>query len=128
MRTPSSAAMPRKVFRSARRLFASGERPGFFSTKILYTIYGALTAAEFIALILLGLSPYDAAIHSMATAGTGGFSNYGASIAAFNSIPVEMTIALFMFLFGINFALYYRFIIGDHFKAFFKGNPFGKIK
>ena len=126
------ALLPKLTGRSAHLVKAESPGPSLSklvpktgaTAKILYTIYGALTAAEFIALILLGLSPYDAAIHSMATAGTGGFSNYGASIAAFNSIPIEMTIAFFMFLFGINFALYYKFIIGDHFKAFYKDEEF----
>lgn len=94
------------------------------TAKILYRIYILLTVLEFISLLICGLSPYDAAVHSFATAGTGGFSNYGKSIAAFNSVAVEMVISLFMFLFGINFALYYKFLVGDRLKAFFKDEEF----
>ena len=94
------------------------------TAKILYRIYILLTSIEFIALLLCGLSPYDAAVHSFATAGTGGFSNYGASIAAFDSIPVDIVITVFMFMFGINFALYYKFLIGEHFKAFWRDEEF----
>ena len=45
---------------------------------------------------------------TLSTAGTGGFSNYGSSVAAFNSLPVEIVITAFMFMFGVNFALYYK--------------------
>lgn len=94
------------------------------TAKILYKIYILLSIFEFICLLLCGLTPYDAAIHTMATAGTGGFSNYGKSIAAFNSVAVEMVISVFMFMFGINFALYFRFLIGERFKAFFRDEEF----
>ncbi len=83
------------------------------SAKILYLIYGVLTLIEFAALIIAGMNPYDAAIHAMGTAGTGGFSNYGASVGAFQSPAIEMIIMLFMVLFGINFALFYRVLTGD---------------
>ena len=51
------------------------------TAKILYKIYILLTLLEFVCLLLCGLNPYDAAVHAFATAGTGGFSNYGKSIA-----------------------------------------------
>ncbi len=94
------------------------------TAKILYRIYILLTLSEFAALLICGLSPYDAAVHSMATAGTGGFSSYGASIAAFDNVWVEMVIALFMFMFGVNFALYYKFLIGERFRAFIHDEEF----
>ena len=94
------------------------------TAKILYRIYILLTLIEFVTLLLCGLNPYDAAIHSFATAGTGGFSNYGKSIAQFNSVPVEIVITVFMFMFGVNFALYFRFLTGEHFKAFFRDEEF----
>lgn len=94
------------------------------TAKILYRIYILLTLIEFVTLLICGLSPYDAAVHTFATAGTGGFSNYGKSIAQFNSVPVEIAITIFMFMFGVNFALYYKFLIGDRFKAFFHDEEF----
>jgi len=94
------------------------------TAKILYRIYILLTLIEFVTLLLCGLNPYDAAVHAFATAGTGGFSNYGKSIAQFNSVSVEITITIFMFMFGINFALYYRFLIGERFKAFIRDEEF----
>lgn len=94
------------------------------TAKILYKIYILLTLLEFVCLLLCGLNPYDAAIHAFATAGTGGFSNYGKSIAAFQSVPVDIVITIFMFMFGVNFALYYKFLIGERFKAFWKDEEF----
>lgn len=83
------------------------------TAKILYLIYAALTVLEFIALMLAGMSVYEAAIHALSTAGTGGFSTRGASIAGFNSLPIEIIITVFMILYGVNFALYYHLLIGD---------------
>ena len=94
------------------------------TAKILYRIYILLTALEFVALLICGMDPYDAAVHAMATAGTGGFSNKASSVAAFNSVPVDIVITVFMFMFGVNFALYYKFLIGDRFRAFAKDEEF----
>lgn len=59
------------------------------------------------------MNPYDAAIHAMGTAGTGGFSNYAASVGAFASPVIDIAITVFMVMFGINFALYYCAITGN---------------
>ncbi|MBR6027809.1 MAG: TrkH family potassium uptake protein [Clostridia bacterium] len=82
------------------------------SAKILYVIYGALTLMLFISLLFAGLSPYDAAIHAVGTAGTGGFSNLGESVGGFHSAAVDIIITVFMVLFGLNFGLYFRLITG----------------
>jgi len=83
------------------------------TAKILYAIYGVLTVAEFLLLMLAGMNPYDAAIHAMGTAGTGGFSNYAASVGHFDSALIDAIITLFMVLFGVNFALYYKLFLRD---------------
>ena len=79
---------------------------------ILYLIYFGLTMVETVMLRFGGLSWYDALLHAFATAGTGGFSTRGASVGAFGSAYVEMVIAAFMFLFSLNFNLYYLLLIG----------------
>ena len=79
---------------------------------ILYLIYFGLTMVETVMLRFGGLSWYDALLHAFATAGTGGFSTRGASVGAFDSVYVEMVIAAFMFLFSLNFNLYYLLLIG----------------
>jgi len=83
------------------------------TAKVLYLLYGLLTAIMLVVLMLCGMNFYDASIHAMGTAGTGGFSNYGASIAGFNSPLIEWVVTLFMLLFGVNFALYYKLLRGD---------------
>lgn len=82
------------------------------TAKILYMIYGALTLLEFLLLMLAGMNAFDAAIHAFGTAGTGGFSNYGASVGHFDSALIDAIITVFMVLFGVNFVLYYKAIIG----------------
>ena len=82
------------------------------TAKILYLIYIAMTLLEMLLLLLGGMSFYDALLHAFATAGTGGFSTRGASIAAFDSLYLEMVIAVFMVLFGVNFNLYFLLLIG----------------
>ncbi len=82
------------------------------SSKILYGIYLALTAAEAVVLKIAGMGWFDAVTHAFATAGTGGFSTKNASIAAFNSPAIEMVCTLFMLLFSINFAVYFLIITG----------------
>ena len=94
------------------------------TAKILYKIYILLSLIEFLTLLICGMNPYEAAVHTMATAGTGGFSCYGESIAHFNSVPIEVAITVFMFMFGMNFALYYKFLIGERFKAFYRDEEF----
>ena len=83
------------------------------TAKILYLIYGVLTLAEFLLLMLAGMNAYDAAIHALGTAGTGGFSNYGASVGHFDSAWIDAIITLFMVLFGINFVIYYKLLLRD---------------
>ena len=79
---------------------------------ILYSIYMALTFMEMIALLCVGMPLYDSVVNGFATAGTGGFSVLNSSIGGYNSPAAEWIIAVFMFLFGINFNLYYFVIIG----------------
>ena len=114
------ALLPQMTGRSSHLVRAESPGPSLSkivpkmgdTAKILYLIYGVLTVIELAALIIAGMSPYDAAIHAMGTAGTGGFSNYGSSIGAFNSATIDAIITFFMVLFGINFALFYRVLVG----------------
>ncbi|MBP3243077.1 MAG: TrkH family potassium uptake protein [Ruminococcus sp.] len=82
-----------------------------FSARILYGIYITLTVSEMIMLKLGGMSFYDAVIHACSSAGTGGFSCWGDSIGHYNSLYIEMVIAVFIILFGVNFNLYYYLLI-----------------
>ena len=53
---------------------------GMQNAKILYSIYFGLCVIEFVMLVLGGMPIYDSIIHTMSTAGTGGFSCRNASI------------------------------------------------
>ena len=89
------------------------------TAKILYIIYFVLTIIQTVLLMFAGLSFYDAIIHALGTAGTGGFSNMNSSVAAFSNPAVEWIITIFMILFGVNFALYFQLLKGS-IKSFFK--------
>lgn len=73
---------------------------------MLYGIYITLTALEFILLLFGGLNVFEAINTSFSTAGTGGFGIYNSNAAAFESYYVQMVIAVFMLLFGVNFSVY----------------------
>ena len=73
----------------------------------LWIIYVGLTFAEFVLLILGGMSVFDALNHSLTTMATGGFSTKQDSIAYYDSAYIQYIIVLFMFLAGTNFTLTY---------------------
>ena len=83
------------------------------TAKLLYTIYVILTLLEIVLLFAGGMPFFDSIIHGMSTAGTGGFSNKNASIAAYNSRYFEYVIAIFMLLFSVNFNLFYLMVMRD---------------
>jgi trk system potassium uptake protein TrkH len=89
------------------------------TAKILYSIYFAMTVIEIGALMIAGMSLYDAAVHAFGTAGTGGFSVRNLSIAAYDSVAIDTIITVFMILFGVNFSLYYL-LLAKNFKQVFK--------
>ena len=88
-----------------------------FTARILYGIYLGLTIIEFIFLLCGGLPFFDSLLTSFATAGTGGFSIKNASIAGYNSVYAEMVVAVFMFIFSINFNVFYLILSGHILKA-----------
>ena len=73
---------------------------------ILYGIYLVMTVFEVIALLLGGMTLFDAMTTSFATAGTGGFGIYNDSIGGY-SAAIQWIVAIFMVLFGVNFNVYY---------------------
>lgn len=81
------------------------------TAKILYLIYVGITAALFIMLLFGGMTPFESAIHTFGTVGTGGFGIKSDSLAGYNSF-IQWTIAVFMLLCGINFNVYFLIIIG----------------
>lgn len=78
------------------------------TAKILIWVYLSLTLIQVILLYLNDLSLFDAIIHSLGTVSTGGFSSRTLSIRAYNSGIIHWIVTLFMFLAGVNLALYYQ--------------------
>lgn len=62
-------------------------------------------------------------MHTFGTAGTGGFSLYADSIPHSNSVYFEAVITVFMFLFGVNFKLYFFLVIRE-FTLVVRGSEF----
>ncbi len=92
------------------------------TARILYLLYMALTALEFVMLLLGGMPLFDSAIHALGTAGTGGFGIKGDSIGSYSPY-LQWVIAVFMMLFGVNFNMYYLLVIRQ-FKPVFKSEEF----
>ena len=82
------------------------------TSTILYGIYTTMTAVLVILLLLGGVSLFDSLCLSFGTAGTGGFSLSSAGIAGYGSDYVEIVLAVFMVLFGVNFNIYYLILLG----------------
>lgn len=87
------------------------------TAKILYVMYFILTLLEIILLLIGGMSLFEAMIYSFGTAGTGGFGCYADSMGGFSPY-LQWVVTVFMFIFGINFNLYYLALI-KRFKAVF---------
>ena len=90
------------------------------TAKILYLIYVVMTAIEVVFLLFGGMSLFESVVHSLGTAGTGGFSVKSNGIASYSPY-IQWVITIFMLLFGINFNLYYLMLI-KRFSAAFKSS------
>lgn len=81
------------------------------TARILYLLYISLTVLETALLLLGGMGLFDSVVHSLSTAGTGGFGAYNASAANFSPY-IQWVLTVFMLLFGVNFNLYYLLLLG----------------
>lgn len=88
-----------------------------FTSMILYAIYVVLTLILVGILCGLKMPAFDSFCTAFSTASTGGFSVRNASIAAYNSPGIEVTLTVFMLLFSVNFNVYYLILVGHFFKA-----------
>lgn len=77
------------------------------TAKGLWAIYLGLNVVCVTTLLLAGMAPLDAIIHSVSAVSTGGFSSHDASVAYFQSPAIEAILTVFMFLGGVNFALHF---------------------
>ena len=81
------------------------------SSLILYEIYLGFTVVEIVALLFTGMPLYDCIINAFGTMGTGGFSVLNDSIKGYHNYAAEWVIAIFLFLAGINYNVYFFILI-----------------
>lgn len=77
---------------------------------VLYLIYFVMTIVEAILLWCGDMDLFESLVHSFATAGTGGFGMKSDSLGSYSPYS-QWVITIFMFLFGVNFNLYYLILI-----------------
>ncbi len=87
------------------------------TAKLLYLIYLGMTVLMAGLLLLTRMPLFDALVNTFATAGTGGFAVLNASIGGYNNFWAELIIGAFMLLFGVNFAVYFSFLVRRYKKA-----------
>lgn len=91
-----------------------GLRPRIKQTALaLWWIYAGLTALCAALLVAVGMPVYDAVCHAFSTLGTGGFSTRNASVGAYDNPALQWIISAFMFVAGLNFALFYGLLRGQ---------------
>ena len=89
------------------------------SLRILWSIYALFTVLVTSALLLEGLSVFDATAHAMTALSTGGYSPHDASIEHYRrAIPsravlIEYTLIVGMLLGGMNFFVHHRLLRGS---------------
>lgn len=89
------------------------------STKVVWiiiSVYLALTVTSCLAFWAAGMPFFDAVNHSFSIAATGGFSTKNLSIAAFDSVVVDVVALIFMAVAAIHFGLLYAVIVTRSFK------------
>ncbi len=80
------------------------------TAQILYGIYLAMTIVQIVLLLLSGMPLFDSLTMSFGTAGTGGFGILNDSAASYTALQ-QWILTIFMILFGVNFNVYYLFLI-----------------
>ena len=73
----------------------------------LWWTYTTITLACALTYWALGMGPFDAITHAFGTLATGGFANYDASFAHFESDPILIAGIVFMVLSGTSFSLHF---------------------
>jgi trk system potassium uptake protein len=69
----------------------------------LVVVYAVLTAACAVSYWAAGMSLFDAVAHSLSTVATAGYSTHDASLAFFDSVPIEIVATVFMLIGGISY-------------------------
>ncbi len=129
------AIMPQQDMKSSRLVhIMRAEMPGPKVDKlvatvkktaaIMYAIYIALTVLQTVFLLFGGMDLYEAVCTSISTAGTGGFAIWSDSMVSFGGTVAHpdyciWIVSVFMFIFSINFNLFYLILTGKVLSAIF---------
>lgn len=115
---------------------SEGLQPRITETSLsLWGLYSAITALQIAVLTAIGallptpegavkMDLFQAICHSLTTMSTGGFSTLDSSIAGFQSPVVELVIAAFMLVAGVNFGLYYGVLQTRSYRIFLRSTEF----
>jgi trk system potassium uptake protein TrkH len=90
------------------------ERPvprAFHVVGLTALVYVGLIVACTVALIVVGMSPFDSINHAMAAVATGGFSTKDASVGFYNSLPIEIVLIVFMTAGALPLVFYARLVM-----------------
>ncbi len=79
--------------------------------RVILGVYIGLTIATILSLMLAGMPVFDAVCHAFSTVATGGFSTKNASIAAYNSVGIELVLVVFMVISGMHFGMIYSTVV-----------------
>jgi trk system potassium uptake protein TrkH len=88
------------------------------TAKGLWVVYVILTGLCIATLWALGMSFFDALVHSFSIMGLGGFSSHDASLGYFDSLPLEIAVGVFALVAGVNFATHFAFLRGRSFSYY----------
>lgn len=90
------------------------------TSKVLYIIYIVLTVIQIVMLWCGDMNLFESIVHTFGTAGTGGFGIKADSLSGYSAYS-QWVITAFMFIFGINFNVFYLLII-KRFRSAFKSS------
>ena len=82
------------------------------TAKRLWQVYAGITVVAVALLLAVGMSPFDAVTHVFTAVSTGGLSPYDASIAAFDSVAVELVLVVVMLFSAASFTLHWQALTG----------------
>ncbi len=109
-----SGGVTRGLFTAESHKTESGSiRPSLLKSLVtMVKVYTVLSITIFLVYLGLGMSAFEAFVHSFSSLSTGGFSSHSDSIAYFNSHAITTFTALVMFFGGTNFVLLFDAVKG----------------
>ena len=81
------------------------------TVRVIASTYVGITVAGTIALMVAGMSFFDAVNHAMSIVSTGGFSTRNVSILYYDSLPIEIVCIVFMYISTLHFGMVYALVV-----------------